>query len=50
MVITAFGRVGCHSLLRFGVTPDIITTAKGLTNRGGLPMGRSDRSRKKVRR
>ncbi len=38
-VIAAFGRLakpfGAH---RFGVTPDIITTAKGLTN-GVVPMG-----------
>ncbi|MFQ3229477.1 aspartate aminotransferase family protein [Reinekea sp.] len=38
-VITGYGRVGdafasCH----FNVTPDIITTAKGLTN-GAIPMG-----------
>jgi len=32
-VITAFGRVGkAFAAERFGVTPDIITTAKGLTN------------------
>ncbi len=38
-VITAFGRVGePFAALRFGVTPDIITTAKGLTN-GVIPMG-----------
>jgi beta-alanine--pyruvate transaminase len=38
-VITAFGRVGePFGALRFGVTPDIITTAKGLTN-GVIPMG-----------
>ena len=38
-VITAFYRVG-HGFAaeRFGVTPDIITTAKGLTN-GVIPMG-----------
>ncbi len=38
-VITAFGRVG-HSFAaeRFGVVPDIITIAKGLTN-GAIPMG-----------
>lgn len=38
-VITAFGRVG-HSFAteRFGVVPDIITVAKGLTN-GAIPMG-----------
>jgi beta-alanine--pyruvate transaminase len=38
-VITAFGRVGdAFAANRFGVTPDIITTAKGLTN-GVIPMG-----------
>ena len=38
-VITAFGRVGrATGAERFGVTPDIITTAKGLTN-GVIPMG-----------
>ena len=38
-VITAFGRVGApFAAARFGVTPDIITTAKGLTN-GVVPMG-----------
>ena len=38
-VITAFGRVGdCFAAQRFGVTPDLITTAKGLTN-GNIPMG-----------
>ena len=38
-VITAFGRVGkAYGAERFGVTPDIITTAKGLTN-GVIPMG-----------
>lgn len=38
-VITAFGRVGhAFGAKRFGVTPDIITTAKGLTN-GVIPMG-----------
>jgi len=38
-VITAFGRVGkSFAAERFGVTPDIITTAKGLTN-GVVPMG-----------
>ena len=38
-VIAAFGRLG-HSFgaQRFDVTPDIITTAKGLTN-GVIPMG-----------
>ena len=38
-VITGFGRVGRGTAAeRFGVTPDIITTAKGLTN-GVIPMG-----------
>ena len=38
-VITAFGRLGApFAAQRFGVTPDIITTAKGLTN-GVIPMG-----------
>ncbi len=38
-VITAFGRVGkAFGAQRFGVTPDIITIAKGLTN-GVIPMG-----------
>jgi beta-alanine--pyruvate transaminase len=38
-VITGFGRVG-HSFAaeRYGVTPDIITFAKGITN-GAVPMG-----------
>ena len=38
-VITAFGRVGAaFASDRFSVLPDIITTAKGLTN-GVIPMG-----------
>ena len=38
-VITAFGRLGKTSAAEyFGVKPDIITTAKGLTN-GIIPMG-----------
>jgi beta-alanine--pyruvate transaminase len=38
-VITAFGRLGeSFGAQRLGVTPDIITTAKGLTN-GVIPMG-----------
>lgn len=38
-VITAFGRIGAaFGAERFKVTPDIITTAKGLTN-GMIPMG-----------
>ena len=38
-VITGFGRVGApFAAQRFGVTPDIITAAKGVTN-GCIPMG-----------
>ena len=38
-VITGFGRTGApFAAQRFGVTPDIMTTAKGITN-GALPMG-----------
>jgi beta-alanine--pyruvate transaminase len=38
-VITGFGRTGsAFAAQEFGVTPDIITCAKGLTN-GSLPMG-----------
>src|SRR6185437_17174842 len=38
-VITGFGRLGAATAAeRFGVTPDIITLAKGLTN-GAVPMG-----------
>ena len=38
-VITAFGRLGePFAAQRFGVTPDLITTAKGITN-GVIPMG-----------
>ena len=38
-VITGFGRVGTNfGAERFGVTPDIITMAKGLTN-AAVPMG-----------
>lgn len=38
-VITGFGRVGApFAAQRFGVTPDLITCAKGLTN-GAVPMG-----------
>ncbi|WP_310469280.1 aspartate aminotransferase family protein [Sphingomonas sp.] len=38
-VITAFGRLGAATAAeRFGVTPDLITMAKGLTN-GAVPMG-----------
>ena len=38
-VITGFGRTGSpFAAQEFGVTPDIITTAKGLTN-GSIPMG-----------
>lgn len=38
-VITAFGRLGAATAAEFfGVTPDILTMAKGLTN-GAVPMG-----------
>jgi beta-alanine--pyruvate transaminase len=38
-VITGFGRLGApFATDYFGVTPDLVTTAKGLTN-GALPMG-----------
>ncbi|MCL6418145.1 aspartate aminotransferase family protein [Aestuariirhabdus haliotis] len=38
-VISGYGRIGkAFAAERFGVTPDIITTAKGLTN-GSVPMG-----------
>ncbi|WP_091970402.1 aspartate aminotransferase family protein [Methylobacterium gossipiicola] len=38
-VITGFGRLGApFATDRFGVVPDLVTTAKGLTN-GALPMG-----------
>jgi beta-alanine--pyruvate transaminase len=38
-VICAFGRVGdSFAASRFGVTPDLITTAKGITS-GTVPMG-----------
>ncbi len=38
-VITGFGRLGANfASERFGVTPDIMTTAKGVTN-GTIPMG-----------
>jgi beta-alanine--pyruvate transaminase len=38
-VITGFGRIGKpFAALAFDVTPDLMTTAKGLTN-GALPMG-----------
>ena len=38
-VITGYGRVGeAFAAQRWGVIPDIITTAKGLTN-GAIPMG-----------
>ena len=38
-VITGFGRVGdAFAASRFGVTPDLITVAKGLTS-GAVPMG-----------
>ena len=38
-VITGFGRLGeAFAAERFGVTPDLMTTAKGITN-GAVPMG-----------
>jgi beta-alanine--pyruvate transaminase len=38
-VITGYGRIGnAFAAQRFGVVPDMITTAKGLTN-GSIPMG-----------
>jgi beta-alanine--pyruvate transaminase len=38
-VITGFGRLGASfAVERFGVTPDLLTMAKGLTN-GAIPMG-----------
>jgi len=38
-VITGFGRLGAVTAAeRFGIRPDIVTTAKGLTN-GAVPMG-----------
>jgi len=38
-VITAFGRLGAATAAeRFGIVPDMITMAKGLTN-GAIPMG-----------
>ncbi|MFU8820394.1 MAG: aspartate aminotransferase family protein [Gammaproteobacteria bacterium] len=38
-VITGFGRVGkAFAAERLGITPDLMTTAKGLTN-GAIPMG-----------
>ncbi|WP_337187545.1 aspartate aminotransferase family protein [Phenylobacterium sp.] len=38
-VITGFGRLGApFAVDRFGVIPDLVTTAKGLTN-GAVPMG-----------
>ncbi|NDW03937.1 aspartate aminotransferase family protein [Jiella pacifica] len=45
-VITGFGRLGAPFATDFfGVVPDIVTTAKGLTN-GALPMGAVFASRK----
>ena len=45
-VITAFGRLGTpFGADYFGVSPDIITTAKGITN-GAIPMGAVFASRK----
>ena len=45
-VITGFGRLGASFATDyFGVTPDLVTTAKGLTN-GAIPMGAVFASRK----
>ena len=45
-VITGFGRLGApFATDYFGVTPDLVTTAKGLTN-GAIPMGAVFASRK----
>ena len=45
-VITGFGRLGAPFATDFfGVTPDLVTTAKGLTN-GAIPMGAVFASRK----
>ncbi|MBN8915679.1 MAG: aspartate aminotransferase family protein [Rhizobiales bacterium] len=45
-VITGFGRLGTpFATDYFGVTPDLVTTAKGLTN-GAIPMGAVFASRK----
>lgn len=45
-VITGFGRLGTPFATEyFGVTPDLVTTAKGLTN-GSIPMGAVFASRK----
>ncbi len=45
-VITGFGRLGAaFATDYFGVTPDLVTTAKGLTN-GAIPMGAVFSSRK----
>ncbi|WP_426232546.1 aspartate aminotransferase family protein [Pararhizobium sp. DWP3-4] len=45
-VITGFGRLGApFATDYFGVTPDLVTTAKGLTN-GAIPMGAVFTSRK----
>ena len=49
-VITGFGRLGTpFAADYFGVTPDLITTAKGITN-GTVPMGAVFASRKDPRR
>jgi beta-alanine--pyruvate transaminase len=45
-VITGFGRLGApFAVDHFGVIPDLVTTAKGLTN-GAIPMGAVFASRK----
>ena len=47
--ICAFGRIGeMFAMSRFGVTPDIITCAKGMTS-GYAPIGRDDRERPPLR-
>ena len=49
-VITGFGRTGsAFGAQEFGVTPDIITCAKGLTN-GSVPMGAVHREEGNLRR
>ena len=49
-VITGFGRLGTpFAAQRFGVMPDMITMAKGLTN-GAVPMGAVAARRRDLRR
>ncbi|NKB95700.1 aspartate aminotransferase family protein [Ochrobactrum intermedium] len=46
-VITGFGRLGTpFAVDYFGVVPDLVTTAKGLTTNGAIPMGAVFASRK----